>query len=234
MRSRFLVTLLAGGVLATASSLAEAQLYWRADVGYSWSTNADVHDKNFAQDGVICGDAACSTSGKLSDVGGSGLLGAGVGWRINQNLRVDGTATYAGWYQLDKTDGAGTNFKADIKSWVLLANGYYDFPVGWGIPYVGAGIGWAQNKVDNVSGTNSGLTFNAPGGTHSGFAWALMAGVSMPINPALIADVGVRYVDAGKVETDAGNITSGGVTGPTYSGAEGNARAWALTVGLRF
>jgi len=231
---RSVITVSAGALLVTASNLAQAQLYWRADLGYSWSQNADIHDKNFAQDGIICGDPACNTSGKLSDFGSSGLLSGGVGWRLSPNVRVDGTATYRGWYSLDKTDGAGTNFKADVTSWSLMANGYYDFPLTWGVPYVGAGIGWAQNKADSVSATNSGLTFNAPGGTKSGFAWSLMAGVSVPVNPTLVADFGVRYIDLGKVASDSGNITFGGTTVATYSGAEGNARAWEVSAGLRF
>jgi len=232
---RYFVLLSAGALLAVASNLAEAQIYWRADAGYSWSMNADIHDKNFTPGGLgICGDLACSTPGKLSDAGGSGLLGAGVGWHLSQNFRVDGTATYRGWYSLDETDGAGTHFKSDVKSWSVMANGYYDFPLAWGGSYVGAGIGWAQNKVASGTASNSGITFDAPGGTSSGFAWSLMAGVGVPVSSTLIADFGLRYIDLGKVETDAGNISLGGVPVYNYSGAEGNARAWEVTVGLRF
>lgn len=235
-----LATLAAGAFLATATNVVQAQLYFRGDVGYSWSRNADIKDKNFALDQGICGNLACTVPGKLNDVGDSALLSGGVGWRLNPNVRVDGTVTYRGWYKLDETDGGRTTFKADAKSWNLMLNGYYDFALAWGKPYVGAGVGWASNKVDSIRGTNPlvpGVTITAPGGTKSSFAWALMAGVGVPLNPRMALDVGVRYADLGKLETDRGNLTSSGAfVGPagTYSGAKGKLRAWELTVGLRF
>jgi opacity protein-like surface antigen len=118
-----------------------------------------------------------------------------------------------------------------------MLNGYYDFALAWGKPYVGAGIGWASNKVDSIKATHPavpGVTVTAPGGTKNNVAWALMAGVGVPINSRMTVDVGVRYADLGKLEADAGNLTANGVAIGTYSGAKGNLRAWELTAGLRF
>jgi opacity protein-like surface antigen len=116
-----------------------------------------------------------------------------------------------------------------------MANGYWDFTVPWPVkPYVGVGLGWASNKVDDVEGNDGGFIFKVPGGTKSDVAWALMAGVSWPINPTLTLDIGYRYSDLGKIETDSGNITFGGVPVGTYSGASGKLQAHKLMIGLRF
>jgi len=231
---RALLQLTVSASLLMAASIAQAQLYWRGDIGYSWSTNADIQDKNFALDGGICGNAACTTAGKIDKVGNSFLLSGGVGWRFTPNFRMDGTLTYRGWYKIDETLADATNFKADVKSWNLMANGYWDFPLTWGAPYVMGGVGYASNKVDTITATNSGIPFNLPGGTTGNFAWALGGGVGVRINPSLTLDVGLRYTDLGKLETDSGVITFAGIPVGTYSGAKGNLRAWELTVGLRF
>jgi opacity protein-like surface antigen len=225
--------------MLTAAGAVQAQLYWRVDAGASFSTSADIQDQNFPADGLICGDLNCTVPGQIKDVGTSALLSGGVGWRFNQNFRIDGTVAYRGWYKINETMPDQTTFKGDVSSWNIMANGYWDFVLAWGRPYVGAGIGWASNKVDDISGTNPvipGITVGAPGGTKSGFAWALMAGVGIPINPNITLDIGGRYVDLGKLETDAGVLTANGIVVPgfTYSGAKGNLKAWELTVGLRF
>jgi opacity protein-like surface antigen len=218
-----------------AAGAAQAQLYWRVDSGYSWSKDAGISDKNFPLNGIICGNAACTVPGQLNDLDNSLILGAGVGYRFDPNLRGDVTLGYRGYYKLRGVDAGvpATSFSADVKSWLGLLNGYYDFPVGgsW-MPYLGAGIGFARNKVDSVTGTGGGITASVPGGTKTEFAWALMAGVSYPLNAGMTLDIGYRYLDAGRAETDFGAV-SPAVFG-TYSGASGKLRAHELAVGLRF
>jgi len=239
---RVLFGLAASALMLTAAGAAQAQLYGRVDLGYSSSTSADIQDNNFALDGVICGDAACTTPGKITDVGSAFLIGGGVGWRFNPNFRLDGTVGYRGGYKVDASvpDGLGgaNSIKSDVTSWNVMLNGYYDFTVSWGKPYLGAGIGWASNKVDDIMVTNAafpGIALSAPGGTKSGFAWALMGGVGIPLSAALTLDLGVRYTDLGKLATNVGPILVNGTpTGFTYSGASGHLRAWELLVGLRF
>jgi hypothetical protein len=48
-----------------------------------------------------------------------------------------------------------------------------------------------------------------------------------------VLDIGIRYVDLGELETDAGAATTApiAISGLTYSGAQGNLRAWEATVG---
>lgn len=225
--------------MLTAAGTVQAQLYWRADIGYSSATDAEIKDVNFASDQFICGNAACTVPGQLDDIGSAFVIGGGVGWRFNQNFRVDGTVAYRTGYKLDDSDAFPSNFKADITSWNLMANGYYDFPLAWGKPYVGAGIGWASNKIDDI--VNSGgalgpLSITVPGGTKSGFAWALMAGVGIPLSPTLTLDIFYRYTDLGDIASDSGVASCAPVAcpGATYSGAKGKLRANELMIGLRF
>lgn len=240
--ARVLPQLAASALLLAMAGVAQAQLYGRVDLGFSKSTNAGITDNNFASDGVICGDTACTVPGTISDVGSAFLITGGVGWRFNPSFRVDGTVGYRTGYKVDASvpDGLGgtNNVKSDVDSWNVMLNGYYDFNLSWGKPYVGAGIGWASNKSDDVVVTNPGfpgIALSAPGGTKTGFAWSLAGGVGVPLSSALTLDIGVRYTDLGKLATGPGPILVNGIpTGFTYSGASGHLRAWELTAGLRF
>jgi opacity protein-like surface antigen len=208
---------------------AQAQLYWRADLGFSFSNRAGLRDRNFAADGVICADPTCTSPGKINDAGDSPVLSAGLGWRFNRNFRADATLAYRGGYREQRTMPDGTEVKAHIKSWNLMANAYYEVPFTWGSPYVGAGLGFASNRIDKIAGT-----LQAPGGTQSGAAWALMAGASVPISSTYLEalEFGYRYIDLGKLQTDPGRL-SGGLT-PTYSGAAGRLKAHELMLGWRW
>lgn len=237
---RVLPKLAVSALLLAAASVAQAQLYWRVDLGASSSTNADIQDNSFQGNNFpvapgICGNAACTVPGQIKDVGSAWILSGGVGWRFNPNLRVDGTIAYRTEYHIDETMPDATTFNADVHSWSFMANGYYDFALTWGKPYVGVGIGAANNWVDDVSMTKGGVTaILDPGGRTWQFAWAVMAGVGVPISPTLTLDLGVRYSDFGDLRLDPGSLKNIGGTVGVYGGANGKLRAWELTVGLRF
>lgn len=224
-------------VALLAAGSAQAQLYFRADTGYSKSTSADFHD-NDPNLFIICGDPACNTPGKLDDFGNAFILSAGVGTRFNPSVRGDVTLGYRK-YKLDDSDAALTPVKytADIASLALMANAYYDFPAGGFTPYVGVGIGASQNKLGTVS-FNDGAGFGGslPGDTKTNFAFAIMFGAGIPLGQSLILDVGYRYFDMGEVKAKSGgDVTINGVVvPPPYPGATGNLRAHELTIGLRF
>jgi opacity protein-like surface antigen len=222
----------------SAAPPAQAQMYWRLDLGWSKANDADFKDRNFAADAVICGNPACNTPGRVNDVGDSSVLGGGIGYRFNPNWRGDVTLGYRGGYSLAGTDGGGGSFKSDITSMALMANGYYDFSTGGVRPYVGAGVGWAQNEMDPVALSFPGGTITTPSGKKSGAAFAFMAGVGIPVS-GWVLDIGYRYVDLGKIESGSGtaSATATGLPGSVpfpYSGAEGKLTAHELTVGIRF
>jgi opacity protein-like surface antigen len=233
---------LVASVLVVTATAAHAQMYWRADLGYSQANNADIHDKNFDNSGIICGDAFCDTGGSVNKIGSSSIIGGGVGYRFAPNVRGDVTLGYRGGYKLDDTEPGGANarVKADITSLALMANGYYDFATSskWS-PYLGAGLGYAQNKADNPTASFGGVTIHVPGGTASGLAWALTAGLSYQLSGQYVLDIAYRYVDLGKIETDSGTGTTTGVPGVpslsfAYDGATGRLTAQELSIGLRF
>jgi opacity protein-like surface antigen len=223
--------------MGQATYAQDTGFYGRLDTGYSWPTSAGVVDKNFAAFGGICGNARCTIPGELNNVDGSGMIGGGIGYRFSQEFRSDLTFNYRGmWSQLNDTDGSATHYTADVTSLAVMANGYFDFNVGSSTfkPYVGAGLGFAQNKIGTLTATGPGFIGVAPGGTKTDFAWSLTAGVGFKLPNALVLEVGYRYIDVGKVETDAGNIVVNGVKAGTYFGATGQGKAHELTLGIRF
>lgn len=119
------------------------------------------------------------------------------------------------------TNGTCTgSFKASLKSYDVLANGYFDIGTWYGItPYVGAGIGLsfghyqtaatytqADGSSYNISVTNpvTTATYNLyydrfSSGNYYNFAFALMAGIAYDIFPHTKLDIGYRYLNEGKV-----------------------------------
>jgi opacity protein-like surface antigen len=215
---------------------AHAQVYTRFDFGYSKSVNTDLHDKDFASDGVICGDATCSSPGNLKDVGSGFLIGGGVGNQFTEHVRLDVTLTYRAGYKLDKSDSFNppAHYSADVSSLAFMANGYWDFPLGGWAPYAGLGLGFASNTMGSMNfGDNAGFSGSTSSKTSTSGAFAFMLGAGVPLGSGPVLDFGYRYADLGKLETGSGVQRFGGGTFP-YAGATGKLRAHELTVGMRF
>jgi opacity protein-like surface antigen len=239
MRNDLLKLALAAS-MALIATAAQAQLYGRVDLGFSSALDAEIRDKNFARDGFICADPDCNSGMALNDVGASGVLSGGVGWRFNQNFRADLTIGYRGGYALDDSDRFPSTYKADIVSTSVMLGAYLDFARSGATPYFGAAVGWAQNKIDDIvnsgfPGLGSAAVF-LPGGTWSGMAWSLMAGIGIPLGGSATLDLYYRFIDLGEIESESGPITcTPSCTGAgTYSGLSGKLRAHELMIGVRF
>lgn len=219
--------------LLAAAGPAQAFDYWRLDFGYSASTkSANFGDKDFSTDGLMCADAACTSGAKIDEAGHAGVFGGGVGWNLKNDWRVDLTATYRTGYELSKLFADNTSIKADVTSASAFANLYKDFSLSWGRPYVGAGVGVSQNRVDEMQGSFNGASFTAPGGRKTSYVYSLMAGFGVPLSGSMVLDIGYRFVDLGELVTNEGNLT-GSLTGH-YTGASGKLQANEITIGLRF
>jgi opacity protein-like surface antigen len=153
--------------------------------------------------------------------------GLGFGYKFNSWLRADVTGDYRGDSRFDAlssrtryTEGYSQD-RGKLQSSTLLLNGYIDLGTWGGItPYVGAGIGVAQNRLHNYSGQVVCLTIACgdptvgasyplgpqpktfvPTGMRTNLAWALMAGASMELMPGVLLDAGYRYVNLGEART---------------------------------
>ena len=147
---------------------------------------------------------------------GSGFGGIGVGYEWSNWLRFDVTSEYrnrATFHGLDRYHGwsngykfSGTNeYTATLKSWVTLANAYWDMFCWKGItPFVGAGMGYAKNWVgdyQDINVPNKGVAYGKTT-DEGGFAWAAYAGLSYDVTPNFTLEFTYRYIKLG--DADAG------------------------------
>jgi opacity protein-like surface antigen len=158
------------------------------------------------------------------DIGTKGVVGAGIGWKLSPWLRADLTGEYrlpASIHAYDNLTGtlttgehlqANTHYSGDLSAFVGLANVYADLGH-WGriTPYVGAGAGFARVEISHLTTASYGTLDDPSSGAHFSdsstassknnsewnFAWALMAGLSVDLNPEAILDIGYRYIDFG-------------------------------------
>jgi len=179
------------------------------NVGHLWNVLFDstvvVHQKEFSS---------------------SPLFGIGLGYKMNNWLRFDGTAEYRGaatffgfdTYLFDQ--GVGNppavrmnDYRALKSEWLFLANAYLDLGTWHSVtPFVGAGIGASRNTIsafrdmDPTSCAACGNPWSAAvafGNTASkwNFAWALHAGLSYQVTPNFIVELAYRYVDLGDAQS---------------------------------
>jgi len=139
------------------------------------------------------------------DAGGQGALawGATVGnnWRAEialgyRSQKVDGVLTTTGNSKFDVDGSKVSTFSVDI-------NGYYDFPVAGPVkPYLGAGIGVAQVKIDDGLLDDKGDALTLQG----------MAGASYAVSPtlSLFAEGRLQYTGSIKIKTSSpsGDVNS--------------------------
>lgn len=193
--------------------------YLRGDIGFSNQVVGSLFNQNYSRYDSV------SNVDKGFDA--APLFGLGVGYNINNWLRVDLTGEYRGRANFHGLDvgftavpgAAGNNFWPDRYTgskyeWTFLLNGYIDLGTWYGFtPFVGAGIGFSRNTITNFGDVNVAVL----GDSHSSdaskwnFAWAVHAGVGYRVTPATTIEFSYRYIDLG-------DATTGTMVDYTFSG----------------
>lgn len=188
--------------------------YLRGDVGLGLDHLNDLESTftgplppGFAHNGQGLGDQA--------------IIGGGFGYKANSWFRADVTGEYRTpskfWaYESYQPGGLFASpacpnicfdkYGAQVSSAVFLANGYIDLGTWYGItPFVGAGIGTSYNILHGLNdfGLETGGFGAAADHNTASLAWALMAGFSYSLTSNLKLELGYRYLDMGKVTSNA-------------------------------
>lgn len=204
--------------------------YIRGDVGYSWSSapkaeyvgNVDpsIFNESLGNSWLFEGGVGCGSGSK-------GLRGEVV-WGSRTERDFKGHYTdFTPPVPVDPT------LTTKIQTYTMMFNGYYDLGRYHGfVPYVGAGIGWAYHKMNNVhSDFNGGCGGCAQLGEDKlSLAWSLMAGVGYQISERAILDVGYRYIDMGWARSSNADTNFG--WNPRLE--VNDMRAHEIKVGLRY
>ncbi|WP_439574431.1 outer membrane protein [Phreatobacter sp.] len=193
----------------TVEPAASGGWYLRGDIGLGTQRARDWHYNPNPPLGITDTTYQHSLSSTM-------FIGAGIGYAFNSWFRVDGTLEYRSGGRFigrDVLSGPGGAYEnvlhSNMSSVVALLNGYIDLGTWWGItPYVGAGVGYAWNRLSPTFdtgvvvgvGASSGM-INA--GTMGNFAWALMAGLAWDVTPSTKIELGYRYMQTGHFRSGA-------------------------------
>jgi opacity protein-like surface antigen len=169
-------------------------------------------------------------SGRL-ELGSGTTFGGAVGRRFGDSLRGELEISYrsnalkgATVRGLDASQPDG-----DLAALFLMANVYYDFaPIPAGParfrPYVGLGLGFAQEVDTDLRARGAAAQFSG-----SGAAWQLALGVNWDYGSRWIAGVGLRYTDAGRIDMTGSGAVAGQTLDLRYRAVTASA-----SIGYRF
>jgi opacity protein-like surface antigen len=194
-------------------------------------TQANAADKGFyltLGTGFGVGEEANLSAGsstlEADEIGTSAVFSGAFGFRFSKNIRTELELVYHPDFAVDeefRTSGIEVETKAEISSLGVFANVYYDIPLGSVTPFVGAGIGFSRNELDDIrntamTGPFAGQSVISNGDTETSFAWQLIVGCSIPIRDSLALDLSYHYIDLGDLKT--GYNSYGGVSVPPQTG----------------
>jgi outer membrane protein OmpA-like peptidoglycan-associated protein len=161
----------------------------------------------------------------LTEFGGAGgpvgLVSVGYGFGNGLRLELEGN-----WRQSDRSVRLGYT-GGGLKTYGVMGNALFDFNVGspWIMPYIGAGIGYETDRLDNIQGTTNGVT-TGYGGTKGGLAAQGILGAAIPVTsvPGLAITAEYRFM--------------AGLDNPTYQGravvAGGPGRGFSVQYGTQY
>jgi len=222
--------------------------YLRGDVGITSPRASNI--SNPLDSGLnITGPSYTGTG-----LSGAGLWDIGAGYQFNNWFRADVTAEYRNvstvngsvYGQFSAFGGAFSgvdNYRADLSSFVFLANAYVDLGTWWCItPFVGAGVGVAYNHLANFrddgintfNGLTAGTQF-ASSGDKTTLAWAVHAGLAYHVTNNFTVELAYRYLDLGSAVTGSTNFaySSPGVLG-THAWTVNDLTSQDLKLGVRW
>jgi len=192
--------------------------YLRGDVGagFNWMSGFSSSDASNA--------AVTDFAYNGSKLGTQAIFGAGVGYQFNNWFRADITGEYRtgshfsakeSYFDTVNSETGVDSYTGLVRNVVVLANGYFDIGTWYGFtPFVGAGVGGAFSQFSGLTDVglgpdNVGGFGTAPNKSSTQFAWALMAGLSYSITPNWKVELSYRYLDMGRIASDAIVCTAG-------------------------
>jgi opacity protein-like surface antigen len=208
--------------------------YLRGDVGMAvQTTTATITETPNPLNGAPAGSFNRFYNSSIS---ASGLFDAGVGYQVNNWLRFDVTGEYRGGSEFQSLEQVAVPpktqfadfYRGNLSSYIFMANGYVDVGTWYGVtPFVGAGVGWAQNRLTGLTDTGFAYSAANPGGSPTGgffgngttnnFAWALMTGLDFDVTQNLKLELGYRYLSYGTVKSGTSNCFNGTGAGGGFS-----------------
>ena len=183
-------------------------IFFIASANAGYSSVSRVRKKNYIR--VAAGYSySPDKHGNINKARSNGaFLGSiGVGYIINSKFRADVTASYSGKYKYKTTTSAGTE-SHDANNVRLMLNGYWHFKHLYEkysksstlcSPYLMAGIGYANNIVDNMKVISAAGTEEYISKQKRNLAWQIGLGALFDINKNIDIDLLYKYVDLGKV-----------------------------------
>lgn len=164
-------------------------------------------DTGFALTGSPGGDGRNGTHQSV-DVQDTGLLGVGIGMKVDDQVRIEGNLSYYSPFDVDGRDGAGNTISTELESIGAMLSIFYDIEqvhdfVGSDTftPYVGGGVGISMLDTDAM--TTSGSA-SEPGTEVYNLTYALQAGLGTKITDTLTLDFGYKFINMGQFEQDGG------------------------------
>ncbi len=177
-----------------------------------WYLRGDIGMTNQKVDELTSPAFTSAVTVLEKDVSSGMLAGLGIGYQFNNWFRADITGEYRGgttFRGLDTYGPASNDYYGTKSEWLFLANAYIDLGTWWCFtPFVGAGIGYSRNTIDNWRDQNNqtGATAYANSNSQWEMAWALHAGIAYKVNPNFTAEFAYRY-------TSLGDFASGDMIG---------------------
>ena len=186
--------------------------YATLGLGAGWPLDTDVSDKDV--NSLLNALGGPNLNGSISADGGfSGEVGAGydfgdvraeLTYAYNNSSINNLSATYLGTkYNLPAS--------ANVNSSSVYLSGYYDIPIKKSrfVPYVGAGIGYTNLSVGDLSATVLGVPITLEGGSESLFGYQAKVGVTYLASKT--TDVFLEGVYQGATGFDVGATSYGAI-----------------------
>ena len=210
------------GTLAVAVSgpVDAGEFYARVGVGFDHPAGTAFIDRDCSSESpaALYGCGQGPDGAPYRSRGGFGnlpALEAGLGYDAASVARLEVAVAYRPDFEFDGRanflePGSRQSVAADASSLAGMVIAYLDM-AGPRLPKVGslsflagAGAGIARNRIRDTHMTFPRTTTVVPGGSRTGFAWTVTAGVAAELNARTTLELAWRYSDLGFLQTGQG------------------------------
>ncbi len=226
--------------------------YLRLGGGLDWSAPSRLRDRDCASTtppalfGCGSGDNGRSLQA-LGSFTQTPVLDGAVGYRFTSWLRAEALLSWRPQLQFDGRSnflgaGPGQSVSGSVSSLAGFGVAYVDLPRLGGVrPFLGAGIGAARNRLEGLEFRFPAIAADATtattGGSSTGLATLLTAGIAVPLSERLSLDLAYRFTDLGTVRGRSGKATvvrPRGTRSLTIAGTETALQTQGLQMSLRY